>query len=196
MLFAALNERGRRALSQAEFVKGLWKEGRGAGLVFVCSLLQTWWAQLAAVWCAGPVGVRIRKLPGSAVQRVWMAVPRNPLCTACWQSIRVRSGSRDPELLRGALRLPEAASRRSWDGKHADAGRYLPCGSLLSPFCSKPSRYGSHTPPSRRERYFLLGYLLHMFAQRAELPFSKSNEDSLDFFTMLHGHGSNARLIV
>ena len=194
MLFAALNERGRRALSQAEFVKGLWKEGRGAGLVFVCSLLQTWWAQLAAVWCAGPVGVRIRKLPGSAVQRVWMAVPRNPLCTACWQSIRVRSGSRDPELLRGALRLPEAASRRSWDGKHADAGRYLPCGSLLSPFCSKPSRYGSHTPslPS------LTFYWAPCSTCSRREPSSPSRRATRTrwILTMLHGHGSNARLIV
>jgi hypothetical protein len=88
-----LNERGRWALSQAEFMKGLGKKGRGAGLVFVFSLLRLCrWAMRL------PSGVQPQWVdafgsrPGQQCNGQSLdAGPGEPTCTACWQSIRVRS---------------------------------------------------------------------------------------------------------
>ncbi len=151
-----LNERGcGRALSRAKFMKGPGRKGRGAGPVFVCSFLQAVpvWAQLVFDLVCRPSGFthsEAAQVSSAKAERVWMAVPGNPLYTACWQSsIRVRSGSGDPNMLRGALRLPEAASRRSRDSRPAHLGGQVePCSAANHPdMAATPS-------PGRR---FLLG---------------------------------------
>lgn len=63
-----LNERGRWALSQARFMKGLGKR-EGEPALYLYSLYSTLpLGKAVAILCAAPVGLRIRKQPGSAVQ--------------------------------------------------------------------------------------------------------------------------------
>lgn len=118
-----------------------------------------------------------------------MAVPGNPLCTACWQSIRVRSGSRKTRsCCVGLLRLPEAASRRrSRDERHASPpGRPVEPRSATT---NHPDMASTQPPPWVR---IFVGPLLHMFTQATEIPLLEEQRGLVGFPLMLHSEQCKA----
>ncbi|KAH6854395.1 hypothetical protein B0I37DRAFT_29005 [Chaetomium sp. MPI-CAGE-AT-0009] len=106
-----MNVAGGLCLGQS-FMRPRGEKGKGTGLVFVFSLLQSCrWAKVLRSGVQPQWVDAFGSRPGQQCKaRVWMAVPGNPPCTACWQSIRVRSAQETRNCCM-APTAPEAAGR-------------------------------------------------------------------------------------
>jgi hypothetical protein len=173
------NEGGRWALSRAEFIEGSGGKGKG-GRACICILFITVppLGNAVATWCASPVVDAFGSRPGQQCkgrESGWRS-RGNPLCTACWQSIRVRSGSGNPKLLRGAF-APGGGSKPSFCGRNT----CFPRAAKLSPLSA--TNHPDMEPTHPVGAAFLLGHCSTCSRRQPRKPFSKSSEDSLDFFS-------------
>jgi hypothetical protein len=183
-----LNECGRWALSQARFMKGLGKREGGRGLVFVFSLFQPAAGQSCCHLVCSPSGFThseagrvssAKRESGWRSRGTHFAPPvGNPSVFGRAQETRSCCVGPHARRRQQAVVLGTADMRTVGQSVEPPLQQTIPV-----------------WPPQTPGVLFSIGLRLHMFTQRTELPFSKSNEDSLSFLR-LHGHGSNARLIV